>query len=82
MPASPRDSWQALRRVDPVPGTPFGLVYLDVAPVTSGPAVAALVTGIYRGPVLAQETAFAPQTIASPAPAGSAQPQCTEAHVG
>ncbi|MBF9131439.1 hypothetical protein I0C86_21105 [Plantactinospora sp. S1510] len=29
-----------------MPGTPFGLVYLDVAPVTSGPAVAALVTGI------------------------------------
>lgn len=46
VPAPPRESWRAPRRVDPVPGTPFGLVYLDVAPVTSGPAVAALVGGI------------------------------------
>jgi hypothetical protein len=46
VPAPPRESLRAPRRVDAVPGTPFGLVYLDVAPVTSGPAVAALVTGI------------------------------------
>ncbi|MBE1485167.1 hypothetical protein [Plantactinospora soyae] len=46
VPAPPRDSVRAPRRVDAVPGTPFGLVYLDVAPVTSGPAVGALVTGI------------------------------------
>lgn len=47
MPAPPpRDAWRPPRRVDPVPGTPFGLVHLDVPPVTAGPAVAALVTGI------------------------------------
>jgi hypothetical protein len=32
--------------VDPVPGTPFGVVQLDVPAITSGPAVAALSTGI------------------------------------
>lgn len=42
----PPESVRAPRRVDPVPGTPFGLVYLDVPPVTSGPAVAALVNGV------------------------------------
>ncbi|WP_422773142.1 hypothetical protein ACN28C_09445 [Plantactinospora sp. WMMC1484] len=46
VPAPPRESLRAPTRVDPVPGTPFGLVYLDVAPVTSGPAVASLVAGI------------------------------------
>ncbi|MFY1688000.1 hypothetical protein [Plantactinospora sp. WMMB782] len=42
----PRESVRAPSRVDAVPGTPFGLVHLAVAPVTSGPAVASLVTGI------------------------------------
>ena len=37
---------QRPRRVEPVPGTPFGLVYLTVPPATSGPAVGALVAGI------------------------------------
>lgn len=42
----PREAAILPRRVDPVPGTPFGLVYLGVPPVTSGPAIAALVAGI------------------------------------
>ena len=46
MPPPPREALRAPRRVEAVPGTPFGLVHLDVPPVTSGPAVAALVTGI------------------------------------
>jgi hypothetical protein len=33
-------------RVDPVEGTAFGVVHLEVAPVTSGMAVGALVAGI------------------------------------
>ncbi|WP_234359018.1 hypothetical protein [Plantactinospora sp. BC1] len=45
VPAPPRESMRAPSRVDAVPGTPFGLVHLEVAPVTSGPAVASLVTG-------------------------------------
>ncbi|MBM0232474.1 hypothetical protein JNW91_11725 [Micromonospora sp. STR1_7] len=32
--------------MEAVPGTPYGVVYLDVAPVTSGLAVGALVAGI------------------------------------
>ncbi|WP_410815077.1 phage holin family protein [Micromonospora sp. 067-2] len=32
--------------MEQVPGTPFGVVYLDVPPVTSGLAVGALVAGI------------------------------------
>ncbi|MEV7331847.1 phage holin family protein [Micromonospora sp. NPDC093244] len=34
------------KRVEAVPGTPYGVVYLDVAPVTSGLAVGALVAGV------------------------------------
>ncbi|MEV4765023.1 DUF4190 domain-containing protein [Micromonospora chokoriensis] len=34
------------KRVETVPGTPFGVVHLDVAPVTSGLAIGALVAGI------------------------------------
>lgn len=45
-PPAPRDAYQAPARVDPIPGTPFGLVYLAVPPSTSGPAVGSLVTGI------------------------------------
>ena len=33
-------------RVDPFPGTPFGLVYLNVPGGTSGPAVGSQVSGI------------------------------------
>ncbi|MBY8874020.1 hypothetical protein K7640_19530 [Micromonospora sp. PLK6-60] len=32
--------------MDPVPGTPFGVVHLDVPPVTSGLATASLLVGI------------------------------------
>ncbi|MER7418102.1 hypothetical protein ABT346_15210 [Micromonospora peucetia] len=35
-----------MKRVDPVAGTPFGVVQLDVPPVTSGLAVGSLVAGI------------------------------------
>ncbi|MGI5147436.1 hypothetical protein ACQEVC_13855 [Plantactinospora sp. CA-294935] len=55
VPAPPRESLRAPSRVDAVPGTPFGLVHLEVAPVTSGPAVASLVTGV--GSVLVAFTA-------------------------
>ncbi len=33
-------------RFEPVPGTPYGLAYVQVTPVTSGPAVGALAAGI------------------------------------
>jgi hypothetical protein len=33
-------------RVDPVPGTPFGVVYLGVSPTVSGVAVGSMVAGI------------------------------------
>jgi hypothetical protein len=33
-------------RVDPVPGTPFGVVYLGVSPTVSGIAVGSMVAGI------------------------------------
>lgn len=36
----------APKRVEPVAGTPFGVVHLEVPPVTSGLAVGALVAGI------------------------------------
>jgi len=43
----PRDAQRlAPARVEPVAGTPFGVVHLDVPPVTSGLAVGALVAGI------------------------------------
>ncbi|SCL13435.1 hypothetical protein GA0070624_0127 [Micromonospora rhizosphaerae] len=46
MPPPPREPARPPKRVDPVPGTPFGVVHLDVPPVTSGLAVGSLVTGI------------------------------------
>jgi hypothetical protein len=46
MPPPPREAPRPPKRVDPVPGTPFGVVHLDVPPVTSGLAVGSLVTGI------------------------------------
>jgi hypothetical protein len=42
----PRDAAAAPRRVEPVPGTQFAVVTLDVPPVTSGLATGALVAGI------------------------------------
>ncbi|MFK3981258.1 phage holin family protein [Micromonospora sp. NPDC050397] len=46
VPPPPRETWRPPRRVDPVPGTPFALAYLEVAPITSGLAVGALTAGI------------------------------------
>jgi hypothetical protein len=45
-PPPPRDAYQMPSRMDPVPGTPFGLIYLKVPAGTSGPAVGSQVTGI------------------------------------
>ena len=45
-PPPPSDGWGRPRRVDAIPGTPFGVVQLDVPPVISGLAIAALVAGI------------------------------------
>ncbi|WP_231929824.1 hypothetical protein [Micromonospora inositola] len=46
VPPPPREPARPPKRVDPLPGTPFGVVHLDVPPVTSGLAVGSLVTGI------------------------------------
>jgi hypothetical protein len=46
VPPPPTDAQQRTRRVDPVPGTVFGVVHLEVAPATSGLAISALVAGI------------------------------------
>lgn len=45
-PPPPRDALRRPSRVDAVPGTQFGVVYLDVPAVTSGLAVGALVAGV------------------------------------
>ncbi len=42
----PQDRPRPPKRVEPVPGTPFAMVHLDVPPVTSGLAVGSLVGGI------------------------------------
>jgi hypothetical protein len=44
-PPGPDGQWRPAR-VDPVPGTEYGLVRLDVPPVTSGLATGALIAGI------------------------------------
>ena len=44
-PPPPSGRWQP-ERVDPLPGTEFGLVQLRVMPITSGLAVGSLVAGI------------------------------------
>ncbi|MCW3817176.1 hypothetical protein ONA91_22245 [Micromonospora sp. DR5-3] len=46
MPPPPQEAPRPPKRVDPVPGTPFGVVHLDVPPVASGLAIGSLVTGI------------------------------------
>ncbi|MEH0843215.1 hypothetical protein V6U81_12585 [Micromonospora sp. CPCC 205711] len=46
MPAPPAEPPRPPQRVEPVPGTPFGVVHLDVPAVTSGPAVGSLVAGV------------------------------------
>lgn len=45
-PLPPKDAYQMPSRIEQVPGTPFGLVYLKVPAGTSGPAVGSLATGI------------------------------------
>lgn len=42
----PREAWQRPGRVEAVAGTPFGVVHLEVAPITSGLAVGSLIAGI------------------------------------
>lgn len=42
----PRDAARRPTRVEPVPGTPYGLAIFGAPPVTSGPAVGALVAGV------------------------------------
>ncbi|MFI7219111.1 hypothetical protein [Micromonospora maritima] len=46
MPPPPREAPRPPKRVEAVPGTPFGVVHLDVPPVTSGLAIGSLVTGV------------------------------------
>ncbi|MGA5301244.1 hypothetical protein ACPCHT_15040 [Nucisporomicrobium flavum] len=41
----PGEAWTP-ERVEPVPGTQFGLVQLRVAPITSGQAIGSLIAGI------------------------------------
>lgn len=45
----PPEAWQRPVRVEPVPGTPYGLAILGPPEATSGPAVGALVAGIGSG---------------------------------
>ena len=45
MPPRAGEAWTP-ERVDPVPGTEFGLVQLRVAPITSGRAIGSLIAGI------------------------------------
>jgi len=44
-PPPPSGRWQP-ERIDPVPGTEFGLVQLRVVPITSGLAIGSLIAGI------------------------------------
>jgi len=44
-PPPPSGRWQP-ERIDPVPGTEFGLVQLRVMPITSGLAIGSLIAGI------------------------------------
>ncbi|GAA1871316.1 hypothetical protein GCM10009687_43870 [Asanoa iriomotensis] len=46
MPPPPSDGQQRARRVDPVAGTAFGIVHLEVPPATSGLAIGGLISGI------------------------------------
>jgi hypothetical protein len=46
VPTPPPEAWQRPVRVEPVPGTPYGLAILGAPSSTSGPAVGALVAGV------------------------------------
>lgn len=43
---TPHDGWWTPTRIDPVPGTEFGLVRLAVPPVASGLATGSMIAGI------------------------------------
>ena len=45
-PPPPHDGWWRPARVEPVPGTEFGLVRLQVPPISSGLATGSLIAGI------------------------------------
>lgn len=45
-PPPPGEAVRRPTRVEPVPGTPYGLAIFGAPPVTSGPAVGALVAGV------------------------------------
>lgn len=47
----PPEAWQRPVRVEPVPGTPYGLAILGPPEATSGPATGSLVSGIGSGVV-------------------------------
>jgi hypothetical protein len=46
VPPPPTDAQQRARRVDPIAGTAFGVVHLEVPPATSGLAIGGLIAGI------------------------------------
>ena len=46
VPPPPREAWQRPVRVEPVPGTPYGLAIFGAPTALSGPAIGALVAGI------------------------------------
>lgn len=46
VPPPPREAQRPPRRIESVPGTTFGVAYLEVPPVTSGLAIGALVAGV------------------------------------
>jgi hypothetical protein len=60
--------WRPPKRIEPVPGTPFAVAYLDVPQTTSGPATGALVAGI--GSLLAMLLVGCFGTLAAQADAG------------
>jgi hypothetical protein len=54
-PPPPAGRWEP-ERIDPLPGTEFGLVHLRVVPITSGLAIGSLVAGI--GAILVSTLVF------------------------
>lgn len=43
---APREAWERPTRIEPLPGTPYGLVIYGMPRAVPGPAVASLVAGI------------------------------------
>lgn len=46
VPPPPREAWQRPVRVEPVPGTPYGLAIFGAPTAVSGPAIGALAAGV------------------------------------